>query len=75
MNCPASNGNYGSGARPPDGRRFSPSVERNWRPIVDVLRRIVPEDAIVLEIASGTGEHARSPQESACHVPLLRLVV
>jgi tRNA G46 methylase TrmB len=36
----------------------SPSVARNHRPILDVLRRFLPRAGMVLEIASGTGEHA-----------------
>jgi cyclopropane fatty-acyl-phospholipid synthase-like methyltransferase len=41
-----------------DNRRVSPSVARNREPILDVLRGVLPEHARVLEIASGTGEHA-----------------
>lgn len=40
-----------------DGRRYSPSAARNREPIRDVLSRLVPSPARVLEIASGTGEH------------------
>jgi hypothetical protein len=40
-----------------DPRRVAPHVARNSVPIVDVLRRILPDDGIVLEIASGSGEH------------------
>lgn len=36
----------------------SPSVARNRDPILAVLRRILPPAGTVLEIASGTGEHA-----------------
>lgn len=36
----------------------SPSVARNREPILAVLRRILPQAGTVLEIASGTGEHA-----------------
>lgn len=35
-----------------------PSADRNKGPILDVLRRVLPESAAVLEIASGTGQHA-----------------
>lgn len=38
--------------------RTSPSALRNRAPILDVLQRILPKNARVLEIASGTGEHA-----------------
>jgi SAM-dependent methyltransferase len=40
-----------------DGRRYSPSVARNRDPILNVLKTSLPENAAVLEIASGTGEH------------------
>jgi hypothetical protein len=36
----------------------SPSVARNRDPILAVLRRVLPPRGTVLEIASGTGEHA-----------------
>jgi Protein of unknown function (DUF938) len=39
-------------------RRSSPSAARNRDPILAVLRRVLPADGLVLEIASGTGEHA-----------------
>jgi len=41
-----------------DARGFSPSTARNREPILAVLRRVLGERARVLEIASGTGEHA-----------------
>lgn len=37
---------------------LSPAVARNRDPILAVLRRHLPEHGTVLEIASGTGEHA-----------------
>lgn len=39
-------------------RRSSPSAARNRDPILAVLRRVLPADGLVLEIAGGTGEHA-----------------
>ena len=38
--------------------RFSESSERNRGPIADVLERVLPEAGLVLEIGSGTGQHA-----------------
>lgn len=42
----------------PDGRRFSPSVARNRDEIRDALRTTLPRRGVVVEVASGTGEHA-----------------
>jgi SAM-dependent methyltransferase len=39
-------------------RLRSPSAARNRGPILDVLARVLPREGRVLEIASGTGEHA-----------------
>jgi len=36
----------------------SPAAERNKQPIADVLARVLPPSGLVLEIASGTGQHA-----------------
>jgi cyclopropane fatty-acyl-phospholipid synthase-like methyltransferase len=41
-----------------DLRQQSPSVARNRDAILDVLRRVLPRSARVLELASGSGEHA-----------------
>ncbi|HEX8215285.1 MAG TPA: DUF938 domain-containing protein [Allosphingosinicella sp.] len=38
--------------------RSAPAVARNTGPIIDVLRGVLPESGLVLEVASGTGEHA-----------------
>ena len=40
-----------------DPRLFAPATERNRAPILAVLRRVLPANGMVLEIASGTGEH------------------
>lgn len=45
-------------AIPIDPRRFAPATERNRDPILALLRRVLPASGTVLEIASGTGEHA-----------------
>ena len=42
----------------PEDAQTSPSVARNRDPILAVLRRVLPQPGTVLEIASGTGEHA-----------------
>ncbi len=42
----------------PDARRFAPATERNRTAILDVLREVLPDAGCVLEIASGSGEHA-----------------
>ncbi len=39
-------------------RRSAPAALRNVEPIGDVLERWLPEKGLVLEVASGTGEHA-----------------
>ena len=36
----------------------SPAAERNKQPIAEVLARVLPRSGLVLEIASGTGQHA-----------------
>ncbi len=38
-------------------RRHAPAAARNRGPILDVLRPSLPSDGLVLEVASGTGEH------------------
>jgi len=41
-----------------DGRRHSPAAERNAAPILAELKRLLPPRGLLLEIASGTGQHA-----------------
>ncbi len=39
-------------------KRHAPAVERNREPITAVLTEELPAEGLVLEVASGTGEHA-----------------
>jgi len=41
-----------------DPRLHSPAVARNRQPILAVLQPVLPDSARVLEVASGSGEHA-----------------
>ena len=41
-----------------DARRTAPATSRNREPILEVMRRHLPQRGVVLEIASGTGEHS-----------------
>jgi Protein of unknown function (DUF938) len=41
-----------------DPRRHSPAAERNGAPILAELQRLLPPRGLLLEIASGTGQHA-----------------
>jgi hypothetical protein len=41
-----------------DARRSAPAALRNREPIADVLAEWLPGRGVVLEVASGTGEHA-----------------
>jgi len=50
-------------------KSFAPAAERNRQPILDVLRRVLPPAGLVLEVASGTGEHAVFFSE---HLPTLQ---
>jgi hypothetical protein len=40
-----------------DARMYSPTTARNREPILQVLRRHLPSRGLVLDIASGSGEH------------------
>jgi cyclopropane fatty-acyl-phospholipid synthase-like methyltransferase len=41
-----------------NAKLYSVACERNAQPILDVLERVLPQEARVLEIGSGTGQHA-----------------
>ncbi len=41
-----------------DHRQFAPATQRNREPILEVLHQVLPPTGTVLEISSGTGEHA-----------------
>ena len=45
------------GEKTADGKWSTPSAERNEGTILDVLARVLPRRGLVLEIASGTGQH------------------
>jgi hypothetical protein len=45
-------------SEPTDARLRFPATERNRAPILEVLARVLPPRGTVLEIASGSGEHA-----------------
>lgn len=47
-----------------DARRTAPSAARNREPILAVLREVLPKEGTVLELAAGSGEHARWYAES-----------
>jgi SAM-dependent methyltransferase len=45
-------------ARPGGPPAVAPATQRNRQPILEVLTRILPASGLVLEVASGGGEHA-----------------
>lgn len=66
------------------GKSFSPAFERNREPILEVLQAVFTDSGEVLEIGSGSGQHAVyfaarlphlrwQPSELAMHLPSIRL--
>ena len=56
-----------------DARLFFPATERNREPIAATLKTWLPDGAVVLEVASGSGEHlCHFQQQFAASHPLLR---
>ena len=49
-------------------KRSAPAAQRNREPIIEVLREWLPAKGLVLEIASGTGEHAVAFAEAFPHL-------
>ena len=49
-------------------RRQAPAAARNRQPILDVLRPRLPTDGLVLEVASGSGEHIVHFAEALPHL-------
>ncbi len=43
---------------PEDARQYAPATQRNREPILEVLLQVLPTSGTILEVASGTGEHA-----------------
>lgn len=41
-----------------DAKQYAPATQRNREPILQVLQKILPPTGNILEISSGTGEHA-----------------
>jgi len=58
LSAPEADGTLGAMERHDYLKQLSASSERNKDPILDVLRDVLPERGFVLEIASGTGQHA-----------------
>lgn len=52
-----------------DARRHSAAAERNGAPILAQLQRLLPPSGVLLEVASGTGQHAA---RCAAAMPLWR---
>jgi hypothetical protein len=58
MSTPAPITAIAPAAQPADALPFSAAADRNKGVVLDVLARLLPAEASVLEVASGTGQHA-----------------
>lgn len=56
-NCVFLGRRFGDTAGMEDPRLYAPAARRNRDPILNVLRSVLPEEGLVLELASGSGEH------------------
>ncbi|MFE4107324.1 DUF938 domain-containing protein [Almyronema epifaneia] len=45
-------------SQPLDARQYAPATQRNREAILQILQQVLPPAGTVLEISSGTGEHA-----------------
>ena len=52
-----------------DARQYAPATQRNREPILAILSEVLHPDSNILEIASGTGEHALyfASKLESCH--------
>jgi len=50
------------------GRLLSPSGERNKGPVAEVLKQVLPDRGLVLEVGSGTGQHVLHFAREAPHL-------
>ncbi|ABW28435.1 DUF938 domain-containing protein [Acaryochloris marina] len=54
-----------------DQRQYAPAFQRNHQPIFTILKQVLPQQGIVLEIASGTGEHVAFLAQQLPHLDWL----
>jgi hypothetical protein len=61
-------------SRMSDDRQYAPATLRNRDFILDVLRDVLPTTGVILEVASGSGEHivhfARNLRASFSNLPI-----
>ena len=58
VEVPSAPGAGVDGGESRDARLVYPATQRNREPILEVLRRVLPRQGLVLELAAGSGEHA-----------------